>query len=143
MGVMNRVLNFLGLKEEDDTLADRDYEQDEPEEVETNPFEQRKIKSNVVSIHSQKNVKVVLNEPHNYDDTQEVADHLRNRRAVIVNLQRVRPEIATRIVDFLNGTIYALNGTVSKIGPQIYLFTPDSVEIQGTIKEIPVESHYD
>ena len=143
MGVMNRVLNFLGLKEEDDTLADRDYEQDEPEEVETNPFEQRKIKSNVVSIHSQKNVKVVLNEPHNYDDTQELADHLRNRRAVIVNLQRVRPEIATRIVDFLNGTIYALNGTVSKIGPQIYLFTPDSVEIQGTIKEIPVESHYD
>jgi len=143
MGVMNRVLNFLGLKEEDDSLADKDYESEEPEEIETNPFEQRKIKSNVVSIHSQKNVKVVLNEPHNYDDTQEVADHLRNRRPVIVNLQRVRPETATRIVDFLNGTVYALNGTVSKIGPQIYLFTPDSVEIQGTIKELPSETQYD
>ncbi|WP_058301815.1 cell division protein SepF [Gorillibacterium timonense] len=142
MGVMNRVLNFLGLKEEEEGAQDKEYDQEETEDFETNPFEQRKIKSNVVSIHSQKNVRVVLNEPHNYDDTQEIADHLRNRRPVIVNLQRVRPDQAMRIVDFLSGTVYALNGNISKIGPQIFLCTPDSVEIQGTIKEMTGEEHY-
>lgn len=144
MGVMNRVLNFLGLKEEEEGAMDRDreYAPEDAEELETNPFEQRKIKSNVVSIHSQKNVRVVLNEPHNYDDAQEIADHLRNRRPVIVNLQRVRQDQAMRIVDFLSGTVYALNGSISKIGPQIFLCTPDSVEIQGSIKEMATEEHY-
>ncbi|MEO3947467.1 cell division protein SepF [Gorillibacterium sp. CAU 1737] len=142
MGVMNRVLNFLGLKEEEENALDKDYAPEEVEEVETNPFEQRKIKGNVVSIHSQKNVRVVLNEPHSYDDTQEIADHLRNRRSVVVNLQRVRPDLAMRIVDFLSGTVYALNGNISKIGPSIFLCTPDSVEIQGAIKEMNMEEHY-
>ncbi|WP_040948453.1 cell division protein SepF [Gorillibacterium massiliense] len=135
MGVMNKFLNIIGLREEEDMPEDH-RSVDEPEEIETNPFEQRKVKGNVVSIHSQKSVRVVLNEPRSYEDTQEIADHLRSRRPVIVNLQRVRPDQGKRIVDFLSGTVYALSGTISKIGPQIFLCTPDSVEIQGSIKEM-------
>lgn len=142
MGVFNRMLNYLGLKEEEET-ADRDMRGEEAEEPETNPFEQRKIKGNVVSIHSQKHVRVVLSEPRSYDDAQEIADNLRNRRPVVINLQRARPDQAMRIVDFLSGTVYALSGSISKIGPSIFLCTPDSVEIQGTIKElVEDELHY-
>lgn len=143
MGVMNKFLNMIGLREEDEQPEQPHAAHDEHEEVETNPFEQRKVKGTVVSIHSQKNVRVVLTEPRTYDDTQEIADHLRNRRPVIVNLQRVRPDQAMRIVDFLSGTVYALNGNISKIGPNIFLCSPDSVEIQGNIKDMADEElHY-
>lgn len=136
MGVMNKFMNFLGLQEEEE-VVERERIVEQTEEPETNPFEQRsRNKGNIVSIHSQKNVKVVLNEPRSYDETQEIADHLRSRRPVVVNLQRVRPDHATRIVDFLSGTVYALNGSISKIGPNIFLCTPDSVEIHGSISEI-------
>lgn len=136
MGVMNKFMNFLGLQEEEVIERERIVEQ--VEEPETNPFENRNKNkgNNVVSIHSQKNVKVILNEPRSYEETQEIADHLRSRRPVVVNLQRVRADQATRIVDFLSGTVYALNGSISKIGPNIFLCTPDSVEIHGSISEI-------
>lgn len=138
MGVMNRFLNFVGLQDEEEV-----YERDtrtvegQQEEHETSASDMRKSnKGNIVSIHSQRNVRVVLNEPRSYEETQEIADHLRARRPVVVNLQRVRTEQAIRIVDFLSGTVYALNGGITKIGPNIFLCTPDSIEIQGAISEM-------
>lgn len=143
MGVMNKLMSILGLQEEEEVLErDKDRErerervQEAPEEFETFSQEPRKNRNNIVSIHSQKNVRVVLNEPRSYEETQEIADHLRSRRPVIVNLHRVRPEIAMRIIDFLSGTVYAFNGSISKVGPNIFLCTPESVEIQGSIKDI-------
>ncbi|MCU6709456.1 cell division protein SepF [Paenibacillus sp. J5C_2022] len=149
MSVMNRFMNFLGLQEEEEVVERQRVPQDEEQEAEMTPFEARKhAKSqssgghgNVVSIHSQKNMRVVLSEPRSYDEAQEIADHLRSRRAVIVNLQRVRSDLALRIVDFLSGTVYALSGSISKLGPQIFLCTPDSVEIQGAITEMLAEEH--
>lgn len=137
MGVMNKFMHFLGLQEEEEVI-ERERVVEQVEEHETNAFEARnsKGKNNIVSIHSQKNVKVVLNEPRSYEETQEIADHLRSRRPVIVNLQRVRGDQAIRIVDFLSGTVYALNGTIAKVGPNIFLCTPDSVDIQGSITEM-------
>ncbi|TDF96671.1 cell division protein SepF [Paenibacillus piri] len=135
MGMMNKFMNFIGIQEEEEVI-ERERVVDQSEEHETNPAELRKNKGNIVSIHSQKNVRVVLNEPKSYEDTQEIADHLRSRRPVVVNLHLVRSDQATRIVDFLSGTVYALNGSISKIGPNIFLCTPDTVEIHGAISEI-------
>ncbi|MFC5450170.1 cell division protein SepF [Paenibacillus aestuarii] len=136
MGVMNKFMNFLGLQEEEE-IVERERIVETPEEPETNPYELRnKSKANnVVSIHSQKNARVVLSEPRTYEETQDIADHLRSRRAVVVNLQRVRGDQAVRIVDFLSGTVYALNGSISKLGPNIFLCTPDSVDIHGHISD--------
>ncbi|MGF7031931.1 cell division inhibitor SepF [Paenibacillus mucilaginosus] len=136
MGVMNKFMNFLGLQEEEE-IVERERVVDAQEEVETPVQEPRKSsKGNIVSIHSQKNVRVILHEPRSYEETQEIADHLRSRRPVVVNLQRIRSDQATRIVDFISGTVYALNGSISKIGPNIFLCTPDTVEIHGSISEI-------
>lgn len=94
--------------------------QDE-DEYEPAPVETRKNqRGNVVSIHSQKNVKVVLYEPRSYDEAQEIADHLRSHRTVVINLQRVRNDQAMRIIDFLSGTVYALGEESLKLGA-IYL----------------------
>ena len=110
---------------------------------EVRPYDVRKAKGNVVSIHAQKNMKIVLTEPRAFEDTQEIADYLRSRRTVVVNLQRVRKDQAVKIVDFLSGTVYALNGSIAKVGPDIFLCAPDNVELQGTITEMLVdESDY-
>ncbi|MBO2943192.1 cell division protein SepF [Paenibacillus sp. F411] len=139
MGVMNRFMNFLGLQEEEE-VVEREV-LDEPEEQP--PVDNRRnLKGgNVVSIHSQKNVKVVLIEPRSYEEAQEIADQLKSYRSVVVNLQRVRNDQALRIIDFLSGTVYALGGGISKLGGNIFLCTPDTVEIQGSISEILGEEH--
>ncbi|MFK7693358.1 cell division protein SepF [Paenibacillus sp. HJGM_3] len=135
MSVMNRFLNFVGLQDEEE-VVERERVVEETEESETSQADSRKTKGNIVSIHSQRNTRVILSEPRSYEETQEIADHLRSRRPTVVNLQRVRPDQAIRIVDFLSGTVYALNGGISKIGPNIFLCTPDSVEIQGAISDM-------
>lgn len=136
MGVMNRFMSFLGLQEEEE-IVEREQISREEDEYEPAPAENRKNqRANVVSIHSQKNVKVVLYEPRSYDEAQEIADHLRSHRTVVINLQRVRNDQAMRIIDFLSGTVYALGGGISKIGGNIFMCTPDTVEIQGSITEI-------
>ena len=101
MSVMNKFLNYLGLQEEEE-VVDRQSPHADEQEIETPAFESRKQsgKNNVVSIHSQKSARVVLTEPRTYDEAQDIADQLKSRRAVVVNLQRVRREQAIRIVDF-------------------------------------------
>ncbi|WP_019636220.1 cell division protein SepF [Paenibacillus fonticola] len=143
MGVMNRFMNFLGLQEEEEIVEREKMPGQEEADFEAPSFESRRNQkiNNVVSIHSQKNVKVILYEPRSYDEAQEIADHLRSHRSVVVNLQRVRNDQAMRIIDFLSGTIYALSGSISKIGGNIFLCTPDTVEIQGAITEILTEDN--
>lgn len=138
MSVMNRFMNFLGLQEQEEIVEREGVSELDDVDFETTRFEPRKNQkgSNVVSIHSQKNVKVILYEPRSYEEAQEIADHLRSHRTVVVNLQRVRNDQAIRIIDFLSGTVYALGGGISKIGGNIFLCTPDTVEIQGSIAEI-------
>ena len=77
--------------------------------------------------------KMILLEPRAYSESQQIADHLKKRNTVVVNLKRVTPEQAKRIVDFLSGTIYAIGGGLQKIGGGIFLCTPNNVNVQGKI----------
>lgn len=79
--------------------------------------------------------KMVLLEPRAYSESQQIADHLKNRNSVVVNLKRVTSDQAKRIIDFLSGCIYAIGGTMQKIGVGIYLCTPKNVNVQGKISD--------
>jgi len=79
--------------------------------------------------------KLILLEPRAYSESQQIADHLKNRHTVVVNLKRVTTDQAKRIVDFLSGTIYAIGGDLQKIGGGIFLCTPKNVNVEGTISE--------
>jgi len=141
MGVINRFLNYFGLQEEVE-VRERLADDLDERELPAIPQEGRRPagkNSNVVSLHAAKTMRVVLSEPRTYDEAQEIADHLKSRRSVVVNLQRVRREHAVRIVDFLSGTVYALNGRIAKLGPLIFLCTPENVEVTGTIAELESE----
>ena len=77
--------------------------------------------------------KLILLEPRAYSESQQIADHLKSRHTVVVNLKRVTSDQAKRIVDFLSGCIYAIGGDLQKIGGGIFLCTPNNVNIQGKI----------
>ena len=77
--------------------------------------------------------KMILLEPRAYSESQQIADHLKKRNAVVVNLKRVTPEQAKRIVDFLSGTLYAIGGDLQKLGSGIFLCTPKNINVQGKI----------
>ena len=81
------------------------------------------------------NGKMILLEPRAYSESQQIADHLKKRNTVVVNIKRVTPDQAKRIVDFLSGTVYALGGDLQKIGMGIFLCTPKNVNVEGTISE--------
>ncbi len=79
--------------------------------------------------------KMILLEPRAYSESQQIADFLKSRNTVVVNLKRVTSDQAKRIVDFLSGTIYAIGGDLQKIGGGIFLCTPNNVNIQGKITD--------
>ncbi len=79
--------------------------------------------------------KMVLIEPRAYSESQQIADYLKNRSAVVVNLKRVTPEVAKRIVDFLGGTLYAIGGEMQKLGNGIFLCTPNNVNVEGKMSD--------
>ena len=78
---------------------------------------------------------VILLEPRAYSESQQIADYLKENSSVIVNLKRVTPDQAKRIVDFLSGTIYAISGDLQKLGGGIFLCTPNSVNVEGKISD--------
>jgi FtsZ-interacting cell division protein YlmF len=79
--------------------------------------------------------KMILLEPRAYSESQQIADHLKKRNAVVVNLKRVTPEQAKRIVDFLSGTLYAIGGDLQKLGSGIFLCTPKNINVQGKMTD--------
>ncbi|MCA0969354.1 cell division protein SepF [Halobacillus litoralis] len=139
MSMKNKFRSFFTLDDE--------YEYVEEEVEQEEEYEQTRTRSgskqdNVVSLKSAKtSSKMVLMEPGSYSEAQDIADQLVNRRAVVINLQRVDHHQAVRIVDFLSGTVYAIGGDIQKLGSQTFLCTPDNVEISGEITEmIPQET---
>lgn len=79
--------------------------------------------------------KMILLEPRAYSESQQIADYLKNNSSVVVNLKRVTPDQAKRIVDFLSGTIYAIGGDLQKLGGGIFLCTPKSMSVEGKISD--------
>jgi cell division inhibitor SepF len=139
MSIKSKFKTFFFLDDE------YEYKEEEIIEEEREPVKQVQKqqpvqKQNIVSLQSvQKSSKVVLVEPRVYAEAQDIADQLKNRRAVVVNLQRIEKDQAKRIVDFLSGTVYAIGGDIQKIGTDIFLCTPDNVEVSGNISQLMKE----
>ena len=103
-------------------------EGNEPETVEDEFYEEQK--EDVA-----KGNEMILIEPRAYSESQQIAEHLKKRNSVVVNLKRVTSDQAKRIIDFLSGCVYAIGGTMQKVGVGIYLCAPNNVNVQGKISE--------
>ncbi|WP_461224211.1 cell division protein SepF [Lacticaseibacillus suihuaensis] len=99
----------------------------------TAPFRGNKVVA--MSDPATKAAKIVVYEPRIYSDAKEIGNHLLNNRAVVVNFDRITPADATRIVDFLTGTVFAINGEIKRIGEMIFLVTPANFQIDGSLAD--------
>lgn len=114
------------LMGQDDTATNEDIKEEEYYKVSREEYEDE----NGVA-----GSKMMLLEPRAYSESQQIADHLKDRNAVVVNLKRVTPDQGKRIVDFLSGTLYAIGGDLQKLGGGIFLCTPNNVNVEGKITD--------
>ena len=118
---------------------DDDYEEfEELPRRDRDAFEDRRPKvddrrGKVVNIHATTQLKVVLVKPERFENASEIADHLREKRTVVLNLESTNKDIARRLVDFLSGVAYAGDGKIKKVAANTYIITPYSVDIMGDL----------
>lgn len=129
--LMDKVLGMIGFEEEmsedEEKIRETKY-RDEEEGLSAS-----KRKGQVLNLHAQRQLKVVVSEPKAFEDVQSLADNLKNRRPVIVNLEKADADLSRRVVDFISGATYALNGSLQKVGSGIFLFVPSNMDISSEI----------
>jgi len=130
--ISEKILSFFGLETDEDDEIIQDGEQKWDRQVISGI--QRKS-SNVISLHAVKNMKIIVMRPTSFDKVMNYAADLKNRNPVVLNFEGTDGETARRIIDFMSGVTYALEGTVEKISSSIFAFLPNNVEIIGDIED--------
>ena len=121
-------------EDEDDDPADFD---DEPQERDM--FDDRRSsrmderRSKVVNIHATTQLKVILVKPERFENASEIADQLKDKRTVVLNLESTNKDVARRLIDFLSGVAYAGEGKIKKVAANTYIITPYHVDIEGDL----------
>ena len=144
MAALEKISSFFGIS---DSSVEDEYTSEESTASSQNEVEvpteiddhlNNKGRNNVVSIKSgsMPQSKIALYEPRVYSDAKEVAQNLLSNKAVIINFSRMDDDSARRIVDFITGTVYALNGEIQRVGDKIFLATPPKFETDGKITEL-------
>lgn len=134
---MDKVKKWF-FEEEDDEDVYEDVEIDTEEETAktTSMFEKAKSTKTsdaVKALSANKDSHLILFEPRAYSETQEIAIYLKQKRAAVVNLHRLQKEQSKRVIDFLSGVIFAIEGDIQQIGPKIFLCTPKNIGVSGNI----------
>ena len=136
---------FDNLKRMISPISDEDDDYDEIFDSGDSPFIDERPRSydrstsidsrrgKVVNIHATTQLKVVLVKPERFEAASEIADHLKEKRTVVVNLESTHKDIARRLIDFLSGVAYAGEGKIKKVAANTYIITPYSVDIQGDL----------
>ena len=116
---------FAPVSSARESARDRDRDRDRDAD--------RRGNNKVVNIHTTTQLQVVLVSPTRFENASEIADHLRDKRTVVLNLEQTDKNIARRLIDFLSGVAYANEGTIKKVALSTYIITPYNVEILGDL----------
>ena len=140
--IMSKVWDLFGMdtaeaEEEEENVYE--YDEQEPEEE----VEEKKIfgrKSKVVAMPQSQAVKMVISQPTTFEQSEEICGFLKEKKSVIVNLEYVNKDVARRIVDFISGGVYALDGHIQKISNSIFLVAPINYEITNEMAREEIKS---
>lgn len=144
-GLLNKLMDFIGIEEaemDDDIYTEDYFEEDGAQEQEKSVNvlnmsnrggrqQRAAASSNVVSLPTSASMKMIVYHPISYEDTQNIIDNLKSRKPVIVNMEELEIDCAQRILDFMAGAIYALNGTIYKISRGIFVVAPTNYDVIG------------
>ena len=138
MGFMDELKKIIHPYDDEDYDYEDDFE--EPSRDSRSPFDDRKEDrrsddrhNKVVNIHATTQLKVVLVKPERFENASEIADHLKEKRTVVLNLESTNKDVARRLIDFLSGVAYAGEGKIKKVAANTYIITPYSVDIMGDL----------
>lgn len=144
--LMNKVWDLFGMDSQEEEEYDEenvyDYEDEEEETVEDRKLFGRKNKDKVVSM-PQANanaIKMVISQPTTFEQSDEICSFLKEKKSVIVNLEYVNKDVARRIVDFISGGVYALDGYIQKVSNSIFLVAPSNYEITNEMAREEMKS---
>lgn len=134
MGALNKVLDFFGMdtgaeeyEENENDVYGYDYTEEENEEVEPRGIFNRNKK--VVNMPQTQPIKMVISQPTNFEQSEEICNYLKEKKSIIVNLEYVNKDVARRIIDFISGGVHALDGHIQKVSNSIFLIAPVNYEI--------------
>jgi cell division inhibitor SepF len=91
--------------------------------------------SKIVNLQASVQMEVVVIHPESYDEAQNICDHIKSQKPVIINLEKIEHNIAQRIMDFISGSCYTLNGNLQRVTNNIFIIAPENVDIAGDFKE--------
>lgn len=132
---VNKIWNLLGVEETDgeglDDFNDGELNYETEEKDYTAPISNKKNK--VVGMPGVPQVKVIISQPNTFEQSEEICEHLKEKKSVIVNLEYVNKDVARRIIDFISGAVYALDGNIQKISNSIFLIAPFNYEITNEV----------
>ena len=137
MGFMDELKKIIHPYDDEDYDYEDDFE--EPKSDSRSLFEDRQERrsddrhNKVVNIHATTQLKVVLVKPERFENASEIADHLKEKRTVVLNLESTNKDVARRLIDFLSGVAYAGEGKIKKVAANTYIITPYSVDIMGDL----------
>ena len=136
--LINKMLNLVGFEGEElteeegyNSNASNNNEQENVKGT-YNPF---KKNSKVVNLTDPNQLKLVVMQPNSFDDAQDVCDHLKEKKPVVINLEYADNETARRLIDFFSGAVYGIDGHIEKVSASIFLLVPYNVDILNTAKE--------
>lgn len=136
--VFDKVKNFIGLEEFDDEILEEQIVEEGHMPKEAPSYTNanlQKSSNKVVNIHTANQMKVVIFEPVEFEQSSEIVDSLKLRKPVIINLEKLDNDLARKIFDFLNGAVYALDGKIQKVSAGIFILAPSNIDIHGNIKD--------
>ena len=145
-GIFNKLLNMVGLEDveepqEEVREEENYYEQEEEEYAEDSRFSKRRG-GKVVGLPSAVKMRMIVYQPKSNEDTQDIIDNLKARKPVVINLDEMDNDIAQRVLDFVSGAVYALNGNIKKVARGIFVIAPSNVDISTNSAEKEEENYY-
>ena len=139
MGLFDELKKLTHTYEDEDEEYEEDFPDVKKQDNTAALFDERRTqnrddrRNKVVNIHATTQLKVVLVSPQHFDDASEIADQLKNKRTVVMNLEATNKDVARRLVDFLSGVAYAGEGKIKRVANSTYIITPYHVDIEGDL----------
>ena len=138
--IVNKFLEVFGLPENEENEEEyMDEEYIDEEEIDE-PRERSFWGKKVVNMPQTQQVRMVISQPTNFEQAEEICSYLKNRKSVIVNLEYVNKDVARRIVDVMSGAVHALDGHIQKISNSIFLIAPMNYEITNEMAREEIKS---
>lgn len=133
--VLNKFMGFLGLDDEEELeeVVEGNEEDDQKEAPVFSP-KNTKNQSKVVNIHTASSIKIIISKPKDFEEATDICDDLKSRKIVVVNASELEPKTAQRLLDFMCGACYVLNGELQEVEKKIYVLSPSNVEVSNELK---------